>query len=108
MKEYARRILQLNDEIIAEMGDPEIRKRVRSGIPEDYAAYLLPSVLSGFGPLYPEINLEVCCELSVDLLRMLSDGEVDICLHVSPSPAAGAVSADFPLNSVSLAHNQTP
>ncbi len=78
--EYARRILKLNDEVMAEIGDPEVKGRVRLGIPDDYAAYLLPGALSGFGSLYPGISLEVYCELSVDLLRLIEDGEVDLAL----------------------------
>ncbi|MFO7840149.1 MAG: LysR substrate-binding domain-containing protein [Desulfosalsimonadaceae bacterium] len=92
MLQYARRILQLNDEVMAEIGDPEVKGRVRLGIPDDYAAYLLPAVLSGFSPLYPRISLEVCCELSVDLLRLLSDGDVDLAVTTrQPQSPGGAV-----------------
>ncbi|MFW6334414.1 MAG: LysR substrate-binding domain-containing protein [Desulfosalsimonas sp.] len=89
---YARRILRLNDEVMAEIGDPVVKGRVRLGIPDDYAAYLLPGALYGFGSLYPGINLEVCCELSVDLLRMIEDGEVDIAVTTrQPQSPGGTV-----------------
>lgn len=89
---YARRILQLNDEVMAEIGDPEVKGRVRLGIPDDYASYLLPGVLSGFYALYPRISLEVCCELSVDLLRLLADGAIDLAVTTrQPQSPGGAV-----------------
>ncbi|MFP4158623.1 MAG: LysR substrate-binding domain-containing protein [Desulfobacterales bacterium] len=89
---YARRILKLNDEVMAEIGDPEVKGRVKLGIPDDYAAYLLPAALSGLGSLYPGISLEVNCELSVDLLSRLEDGEVDLALTTrQPQSPGGAV-----------------
>ncbi|MFW5931365.1 MAG: LysR substrate-binding domain-containing protein [Desulfosalsimonas sp.] len=92
MLEYARRILKLNDEVMAEIGDPEVKGRVKLGIPDDYAAYLLPAALSGLGSLYPGISLEVNCELSVDLLNRLEDGEVDLALTTrQPQSPGGAV-----------------
>ncbi len=87
--DYARQILKINDTVMAEIGDPEVKGRVRLGIPDDYAAYLLPMVLSGFGSLYPRISLEVCCELSVDLLRLLSDGEVDMAVTTRQPQSPG-------------------
>lgn len=92
MLEYAKRILKLNDEIIAEIGDPQVKGRVRLGVPDDYAAYLLPVVLTGFGALYPKINLEVYCALSVDLLQLLREGEVDLALTTrQPQSPGGSV-----------------
>lgn len=92
MLKYARSILRLNDEVMAEIGDPEVKGRVRLGIPDDYAAYLLPAALSGLGSLYPGISLEVNCELSVDLLSRLEDGDVDLALTTrQPQSPGGAV-----------------
>ncbi|MFW6080991.1 MAG: LysR substrate-binding domain-containing protein [Desulfosalsimonas sp.] len=89
MLAYARRILRLNDEVMAEIGDPEVKGRVRLGIPYDYAAYLLPAALSGLGSLYPGISLEVTCELSVDLLGRLEDGEVDLAVTTRQPQSPG-------------------
>lgn len=92
MLDYARRILKLNDSAMAELGDPDIRGRVRLGIPDDYAAYLLPQVLSHFGTLYPKIRLEVCCELSVNLLRLIKEGDVDMAVTTrQPQSPGGTV-----------------
>ncbi len=89
MLDYARQILRLNDQVLSEIGDPEIKGRVRLGMPDDYAAYLLPEVLSGFASLYPRITLELCCELSVDLLRLLGDGELDMAVTTRQPQSPG-------------------
>lgn len=88
---YARQMLKLNDQVMAEIGDPRVKGRVRLGIPDDYAAYLLPSALSGFASLYPGISLEVCCELSVDLLQLLDEGEVDLAVTTRQPQSPGGV-----------------
>ncbi|MGM0452874.1 MAG: LysR substrate-binding domain-containing protein [Thermodesulfobacteriota bacterium] len=91
MLDYARRILKLNDSAMAELGDPDIKGRVRLGIPDDYAAYLLPRVLSHFGTLYPKIRLEVCCELSVNLLRLIREGDVDLAVTTRQPQSPGGI-----------------
>jgi DNA-binding transcriptional LysR family regulator len=77
---FARRILQLNDDAISEIGQPELQGRVRLGIPDDYASYFLPKVMKHFGKLYPGIKLEVLCELSVNLLPKIRNREIDLAL----------------------------
>ncbi len=86
---FAERILRLNDEALNEIGQPEVRGRVRLGIPDDYAAYFLPRVLANFGALYPRIRLEVSCELSVNLPGMLASGDIDIALTTRQPQSEG-------------------
>ena len=45
---YARTLLSLNDEIRARFHAPDIAGHVRLGVPDLYAAFLLPAVLSSF------------------------------------------------------------
>jgi DNA-binding transcriptional LysR family regulator len=68
MLEYARQILALNDEALAELALPVISGRVRFGIPSEYATILLPSVLGRFSHSYPAVTLEIHCDLSANLL----------------------------------------
>jgi len=86
---FAERILRLNDEALNEIGQPEVRGRVRLGIPDDYAAYFLPRVLANFGALYPRIRLEVSCELSVSLPGMLAAGDIDLALTTRQPQSEG-------------------
>jgi DNA-binding transcriptional LysR family regulator len=54
---------------------------VRLGIPEDFAAYRLPEVLSDFARSRPTLRLDVRSGLSVNLQAALARGELDIVLY---------------------------
>ncbi len=88
-EEYAVHILRTHDNALEEMGRPRVRGRVRLGIPDDYASYFLPRVLRRFGKLYPGVQLEVCCELSVDLVSELERGNLDLALVTRQKNSAG-------------------
>jgi DNA-binding transcriptional LysR family regulator len=88
MLDYARRILRLNDEAQAEVGQPRVEGKVRLGIPDDYAFFFLPAVLAHFDRVHPRIRLEVYCSLSVDLLPLVEGGVVDLAL-VTRQPRSG-------------------
>jgi DNA-binding transcriptional LysR family regulator len=87
---HARNILTLNDEALADFGlSNTVQGVVRLGIPSDYAAHLLPSVLEKFGAQYPNVQLELFCELSVDLLELLHRGRIDLALVTRQHNSAG-------------------
>ena len=73
----ARRLLRLNDEILASLGADEIEGEVRLGAPEDFATQHLPSVLGSFARSHPRIALTVTCDLTLTLLDRLSEGALD-------------------------------
>src|SRR5213080_2148927 len=68
---YARRILALAEEARDVVARPAGDGVVRLGIPEDFAAYRLAEVLSGFARSRPGLRLDVRCGLSVRLSRDL-------------------------------------
>jgi DNA-binding transcriptional LysR family regulator len=76
----ARRILDLNDEIIARAREPDMRGVVRLGTPEDFATRHLPEVLSRFAQAYPAVSLEVTCDLTLNLLTRFRAGDFDLAL----------------------------
>jgi len=86
---HARRMLKLNDQVMAHFLEPEIAGPVRVGTPDDYATYLLPAVLSAFGQSHPAVRVDVTCDNSVDVQRMLMDGELDIALISRGSDTPG-------------------
>lgn len=86
---YAKRIIRVNDEALSEIGEPEVQGMVRLGIPDDYAAYFLPKVLSHFGSLYPRIRLEVLCGLSHDLLLQLRGDDIDLAVTTRQPQSPG-------------------
>ncbi len=65
---YARQILSLNDEAIGYFENPQISGRIRLGIPSEFAITLLPKIVSRFAKAYPDVTLEVTCDLSRNLV----------------------------------------
>lgn len=76
---YARRLLALNDEVWADLRAKPVTGLIRLGIPDDYAS-MLPPTLSYFGQLYPSVELEVHCGLSVELVRQVRQGALDLAI----------------------------
>ncbi len=76
----ARRILDLNDTIMARSREPLISGVVRLGTPEDFATHHLPDVLARFAQAFPDVALEVTCDLTLNLLKQFRSGEFDLVL----------------------------
>jgi DNA-binding transcriptional LysR family regulator len=114
---YANRILSANEAALSHIRRPEAEGLIRFGAPDDYASYLLAPVLAAFRAEYPLIEFELTCESSVDLMPMLSHGEIDIMLGTHQSDqvngriaryeplhwVAGPDYVDDPLQRLSLA-----
>lgn len=77
---YARRMLDLNDELVARVVEPQMRGVVRLGTPEDFATRHLPDVLARFAHAYPAVALEVTCDLTLNLLDKFGKGAFDLAL----------------------------
>ena len=77
---YARRLLDLNDEVVARVSEPQMHGTVRLGTPEDFATRHLPDVLARFTQAYPAVALEVTCDLTLNLLERFRKGAFDLTL----------------------------
>lgn len=77
---YAKSILRLHDELLSRLATQEVQGHVVVGIPDLYAAYMLPSALSVFKEAFPRIQIEVRCALSTPTVERLRRGEVDVAL----------------------------
>lgn len=88
---YARRILCLNDEALAALGPARGGAGVRLGIPNDFAALLLPMVLGRFAGDAGDtgaVKVSVACELSHVLLDRLAAGTLDVVVAMHRDPVA--------------------
>ncbi len=56
--QYARRILQLHEEAVSTITQPEMIGMVRIGTPDDYGSFL-PSILARYAQCYPKVQVEV-------------------------------------------------
>ena len=77
---YAKSILRLHDELLSRLSSPEVQGHVVLGVPDLYAAYILPSVLSVFKEAFPRIQVELRCALSTPTVERVRRGEVDLAL----------------------------
>lgn len=77
---YARRLLKLSDEARASISRPDDAGTVRLGVPDDYAAFLLPPVLAQFAEDYPRVNVELVCEPSRLLVPATEEGHIDLAI----------------------------
>ncbi|MGK0498831.1 MAG: DNA-binding transcriptional LysR family regulator [Oceanicoccus sp.] len=80
---YARQILALNDEAVGFFANPPVSGRIRLGIPSEFAVTLLPKIVSRFAKAYPDVSLEVTCDLSRNLLseQQRSNYDLTLALH---------------------------
>ena len=76
----ARRLLRLNDEIVAGLSADELEGEVRFGAPEDFATAHLPEVLGRFAQAHPRVRLNVTCDLTLNLIEALNGGLLDLAL----------------------------
>ena len=86
---YAKRLLQLNDEALAQLLRPEVDGVVRLGTPDDYATCFLPGILASFAQAAPRVRVEVACDESIDLIGELEAGRLDLALVTRTSAMRG-------------------
>lgn len=86
---YAQKILDLNDEVVSLVVEPQMQGNIRLGMPEDFATHQMSNILSRFVQAYPSVALEVTCDLTLNLLAGFRDGSFDIVL-VKREQGAGA------------------
>ena len=82
---YARQILALNDEAVAQFSKTAVSGKIHFGIPSEFATTLLPKIVGRFAQAYPNVTLEVTCALSKQLLSETERRRYD--LHDDPAMA---------------------
>ena len=78
----ARKMLNLGDEILNEFRQPELQGHVCLGLPSEFATTLLPAILGRFSSSYPNVALEVVCDLSRNLLSATQQKRFDLTLSL--------------------------
>ncbi|ARE84276.1 HTH-type transcriptional regulator GltC [Roseovarius mucosus] len=99
LKVFAKRILIANDTALSQIRHPEAEGRVRIGAPDDYATLVLPILLSIINAEHPRLQIEVVCENTPDLLRMIDSGDLDVAVGVhTPESVSGQIICYEPLH----------
>jgi DNA-binding transcriptional LysR family regulator len=83
-----RRLLELNDEIIAETVPAAGQTTVRLGVPYDLVGTLLSPALKAFAEAYPRADIMLTCAASPDLRAALAAGRLDLAVIEEPAHAA--------------------
>jgi DNA-binding transcriptional LysR family regulator len=84
--DYAKQILSLNDLAVSECTKSTVMGKVRLGIPSEFATILLPKIVGRFAKAYPNVTLEVTCELSKTLLSRSGKAAHDLILALQNNP----------------------
>jgi DNA-binding transcriptional LysR family regulator len=104
----ARRMLDLNDDVMRSLELPRPAGRLRVGICEDFVPLQLSRFLARFLRLYPEVQLDVNTSLTHDLLVEFDKGDLDLVIATRQFRERGRViwrepmvwfaASDFPLD----------
>ena len=79
---YARRILELNDELVDTVRGASAGGHLSLGFSQDFADTVVPGVLSRFAGLYPNVELDVRIEGNAALVSAVEKGDLDLALAV--------------------------
>ncbi|MBI1323092.1 LysR family transcriptional regulator [bacterium] len=77
---YAKRMIQLQWEAYSRLREPDVEGEIRFGTPEDFATHYLPRVLSSFRQHHPRVQLNVSCDLTLNLIDGFHRGDFDVIL----------------------------
>ncbi|MCQ8878048.1 LysR family transcriptional regulator [Pseudoalteromonas shioyasakiensis] len=79
----AKHMLLQNDSILQLFTKENVTGKVRLGIPSEFAARILPSIIGDFIALYPDVSLEVKSRLSKHLLSVSREDQFDLVLALN-------------------------
>jgi DNA-binding transcriptional LysR family regulator len=87
---YARQIFALHREAVDRFREPDLEGEVRFGLPEDFASVFLSDVLVDFARIHPRIQLNIECDLTLNLFEKFKQKSLDLVLVKMSRPE------DFP------------
>ncbi|MGR2740978.1 LysR family transcriptional regulator [Billgrantia sp. Q4P2] len=80
----AKQILEINDRVITKLTGENVSGRVRLGIPNDFELAFLPKALRNLARTYPNIAVEVDCDISKVIFQRYQKRLYDVCLVMEP------------------------
>ncbi len=95
---YARRMVQLNDEVVARMTDPGHEGEIVLGVPCDIVHPAVPEVLRRFNAVYPRMRVNLLSSYTRSLKELYSQGKAQIILTTEDEcDAGGETLVELPL-----------
>lgn len=86
---HARRILQLNDEVIARMTDEAFEGEVVLGVPHDIIYPAIPAVLRQFAAEFPRVKVQLVSSYTRRLKSLFARGRCDLILTTEDACGPG-------------------
>ncbi len=86
---YARRMLSLNDEVLARLTDTALVGELRLGVPHDIVYPVIPEILKRMAQHYPRLRINLTSSFTVLMKEALAKGEMDLILTTEGAPDAG-------------------
>lgn len=95
---YARRILQLNDEVLSRMTSTAYEGELVLGVPHDIVYPVIPQVLQRFAQDMPRVKVQLLSSYTSSLKKQFAQGKADIILTTEEQPdTGGEVLSEQPL-----------
>ncbi|MCG2574768.1 LysR family transcriptional regulator [Acinetobacter sp. ME22] len=88
---YARRMMNLHNEIQMSFHHAELSGRIRLGVPDDYASTYLTPALKKFAALHHKVEIELNCEQSTSLIPRVESGDLDLALVTRENSRQGTL-----------------
>ncbi|WP_420393793.1 LysR family transcriptional regulator [Acuticoccus sp.] len=88
---YARRMLDLNDEVWARLTERSYEGNLVLGAPHDVVYPYIPEVLRHFARAYPRVNVQLQSSYTHELKALFARGEADVILTTEVTPDRDAL-----------------
>ena len=82
-----RRLLAVNDEVVAFFDAPPMEGRVRFGAPNDSGLFALPTMLRRFAATHPQVEVDVRLDASRLLVEAVAQSDLDLVLYTGHLPS---------------------
>ena len=82
MLPYARQLLLLEENAHAALSQSRTTQTLRLGLTEEHAAAYLPRILEAMAGAFPDVRLDITCDISSALVERFQIGELDLVLVV--------------------------
>lgn len=86
---YARRMLELNDQVYGKLTAPEFEGEIKLGVPHDIVYPAIPQVLHRFAAAYPRLRVRLLSSNTIALKQQFSRGEADVILTTEMEGSEG-------------------
>ncbi|MGR3503923.1 LysR family transcriptional regulator [Pseudaestuariivita sp.] len=86
---YARRMVEMNDEIFAKLTEHAFEGEISLGVPHDIIYPVIPQVLQRFAVEFPKVRVQLLSLFTTRLIEDFGRGDVDLILTTEDTTTAG-------------------